>query len=70
VLVLREVTERQEVVALGAAKLVGTDHDRIVAEASRLMEDPTAYQRMASVPNPYGDGRASQRIVAALLARA
>jgi len=70
VLVLREVTERQEVVALGAAKLVGTDYDRIVAEASRLMEDPAAYQHMASVPNPYGDGRASQRIVAALLARA
>jgi UDP-N-acetylglucosamine 2-epimerase len=70
VLVLREVTERQEVVAMGAAKLVGTDYDRIVAEASRLMEDPAAYQHMASVPNPYGDGHASRRIVAALLARA
>jgi len=67
VLVLREVTERQEVVALGAARLVGTDYERIVNETTRLLEDAQAYQRMASVANPYGDGRASQRIVEAIL---
>lgn len=70
VLVLREVTERQEVVALGAARLVGSDFDRIVGETSRLLDDAEAYRRMASVENPYGDGRASERIVEALLARA
>ncbi len=70
VLVLREVTERQEVVALGAARLVGTNPDRIVAEAVRLLEDDEAYRRMASVTNPYGDGRASERIVEALLSHA
>lgn len=67
VLVLREVTERQEVVALGAAKLVGSDYNRIMAEASQLMDDPPAYARMAAVVNPYGDGRASRRIVDAIL---
>jgi UDP-N-acetylglucosamine 2-epimerase len=67
VLVLREVTERPEVVALGAAKLVGTDPARIVSETVRLLEDETEYRRMASVENPYGDGRASQRIVQAIL---
>lgn len=66
-LVLREVTERQEVVALGAAKLVGSDHDLIVDETTRLLEDGEAYRRMASVENPYGDGHASQRIVEAIL---
>jgi len=67
VLVLRDVTERQEVVALGAARLVGTDYERIVNETTRLLEDAQAYRRMASVANPYGDGRASQRIVDAIL---
>jgi len=55
------------VVALGAARLVGTDYERIVNETTRLLEDAQAYQRMASVANPYGDGRASQRIVEAIL---
>jgi UDP-N-acetylglucosamine 2-epimerase (non-hydrolysing) len=67
VLVLRDVTERQEVVALGAARLVGTDYERIVNETARLLEDAQAYRRMASVANPYGDGRASERIVGAIL---
>jgi UDP-N-acetylglucosamine 2-epimerase (non-hydrolysing) len=66
VLVLREVTERPEVVALGAAKLVGTDPDRILREATRLLMDGRAYQEMASVENPYGNGRASEKIVQAL----
>jgi UDP-N-acetylglucosamine 2-epimerase (non-hydrolysing) len=68
VLVLREVTERQEVVALGAAKLVGSDYQIIMAEASQLMDDAPAYARMATVVNPYGDGQAGRRIVDAVLA--
>lgn len=63
VLVLREKTERPEGIAAGVAKLVGTDPDRIVAEASRLLGDPAAYARMANATNPYGDGRASERIL-------
>jgi len=65
-LVLREVNEHYEVMALGAAKLVSTNRDRIVAEASRLMEDPVAYQRTASFPNPHSDSQDSRQIVAAL----
>jgi UDP-N-acetylglucosamine 2-epimerase (non-hydrolysing) len=67
VLVLREKTERVEVVDRGAARLVGTDHDVIVREAVRLMEDPAAYQAMATAGNPYGDGRAAERMVEALM---
>jgi UDP-N-acetylglucosamine 2-epimerase (non-hydrolysing) len=66
VLVLRQVTERPEVTALGAARLVGTECETIVRETVRLLEDPVAYREMASVANPYGDGRASQRIVQAI----
>lgn len=68
VLVLRTTTERPEGVAAGAAKLVGTDPERIVAEATRLLDDPAAYAAMARVENPYGDGRAAPRIVEALRA--
>jgi len=67
VLVLRQTTERPEVIALGAAKLVGTECETIVHETVRLLEDPVAYREMASVANPYGDGCASQRIVQAIL---
>ena len=67
VLVLREVTERPEAVQAGAARLVGTDPDRIVSEAARLLTDPAEYGRMARAVNPYGDGRAARRIVSALL---
>jgi UDP-N-acetylglucosamine 2-epimerase (non-hydrolysing) len=63
VLVLRDVTEREEGVAAGACRLVGTDADRIVAEASELLSSPVEYARMASAVNPYGDGRAAERIV-------
>lgn len=66
VLVLRDVTERPEGVEAGCARLVGTDAERIVAEAGRLLAEPEAYRAMARVANPYGDGRASQRIVRAL----
>jgi hypothetical protein len=66
--VLRDKTERPEAVAAGAARLVGCDPDRIVAEATRLLDDPEAYRQMA-VPRPlYGDGRAAERIVDGLLA--
>lgn len=62
VLVMRETTERPEGVEAGAAKLVGTDEDRIVAEVFALLDDAAAYQRMASAPNPFGDGRSASRI--------
>ena len=67
VLVLRDVTERQEGVEAGTLKLVGTDTDRIVAEASRLLDDPDAYQAMATRANPYGDGTAAIKIVRRIL---
>ena len=67
VLVLREVTERQEGVEAGTLKLVGTDSDRIVAEASRLLDDPAAYQAMSTRANPYGDGTAAIKIVRRIL---
>jgi len=67
VLVMRDTTERPEAVDAGVAKLVGADADRIVTEVSRLLTDPAAYSAMAGKINPYGDGRASGRIVATLL---
>jgi UDP-N-acetylglucosamine 2-epimerase len=67
VLVLREVTERPEGVAAGVAAVVGTGEERIVEETSRLLSDRAAYERMASGASPYGDGRAAERIVEALL---
>jgi UDP-N-acetylglucosamine 2-epimerase len=67
VLVLRENTERPEGVAGGTARLVGTDIDLIVSNATRLLDDPMAYRGMAERHNPYGDGRASARILKELL---
>ncbi|HEY1276561.1 MAG TPA: UDP-N-acetylglucosamine 2-epimerase (non-hydrolyzing) [Thermoleophilaceae bacterium] len=67
VLVTRDTTERTEGVEAGTLRLVGCDPDRIEAQGARLLDDPRAYARMASAENPYGDGRAAQRIVAALL---
>ena len=67
VLVLRDNTERPEAVEAGTALLVGTDADRIVAETRRLLRDPNHYRDMSRAHNPFGDGRASQRIVEALL---
>jgi UDP-N-acetylglucosamine 2-epimerase (non-hydrolysing) len=67
VLVMRETTERPEGIEAGTLKLVGTDTDRILREASRLLDDPSAYAEMARAGNPYGDGHAAERIVAALL---
>lgn len=68
-LVMREVTERPEGVEAGVLKLVGSDTQRIVREARSLLDDEAAYQRMACASNPFGDGHAAERIVAALLDR-
>jgi UDP-N-acetylglucosamine 2-epimerase (non-hydrolysing) len=62
VLVLRKTTERPEAVAAGTAKLVGTEPEQIVAAASELLGNPDAYQAMATAINPFGDGRAAERI--------
>jgi len=67
VLVLREKTERPEAVTAGTVKLVGTDVERIVGEAERLLDDPAEYDRMSRIHNPYGDGQASQRTADAIL---
>lgn len=67
VLVLREVTERPEAVAFGTAKLVGTKSDNIYTIAHKLLSDKKMYKKMASAVNPYGDGKASERIVQSLL---
>ncbi len=67
VLVLREVTERPEGVEAGTARLVGVKRESIVRETTHLLEDNQAYAAMATAVNPYGDGKASQRIVEALL---
>jgi len=67
VLVLRRVTERPEGVQAGTVRLVGTDTQTIVMETRRLLDDPLAYQAMAQAVNPYGDGKAAQRIVQAIL---
>jgi UDP-N-acetylglucosamine 2-epimerase (non-hydrolysing) len=62
VLVLRETTERPEGVDAGTAKLVGTDRERIIAEATELLGSPTSYEQMAKAVSPYGDGKAALRI--------
>lgn len=66
VLVMRENTERPEAVVAGTVKLVGTDRERIVAEASNLLDHEAAYGAMANAVNPYGDGKAAARAVAAI----
>lgn len=63
VLVLREVSERPDGIKMGVAKLVGTDRAKIVREASKLLSDPSAYRKMVKNKNPYGDGKAAERIV-------
>jgi UDP-N-acetylglucosamine 2-epimerase (non-hydrolysing) len=66
VLVLREKTERPEAVLAGTVRLVGTDEETIVREASALLDDSEAYRAMARRHNPYGDGHACERIANAL----
>lgn len=69
VLVMRDLTERQEGVDAGTARLVGTDPERIVAEVERLLQDPDAYSAMSRAHNPYGEGNAAERIVEVLARR-
>lgn len=66
VLVLRDTTERPEGVAAGTLKLVGTEVDKVRAEMIRLLEDEKAYAEMADAKNPYGDGKAADRIMDAI----
>lgn len=67
VLVMRDTTERPEALDSGTVYLVGTDHDLIVNEVSMLLDNPVAYEKMSKAVNPYGDGKACQRIVQSLL---
>ena len=67
VLVLRRETERPEAVEAGTVKLAGVDYDRIVELADELLDDPAAYEAMAHAVNPYGDGKACQRIADGIL---
>jgi len=67
VLVMRDVTEREEGILCGCSRLVGTNRDRIINEAQKLINIPSEYNKMAKIDNPYGDGQASRRIVDALL---
>ncbi|WP_348994943.1 UDP-N-acetylglucosamine 2-epimerase (non-hydrolyzing) [Achromobacter sp. HNDS-1] len=69
VLVMREVTERPEAVQAGTVALVGTDTQRIIAEVNRLLDDPALHASFSRRINPYGDGKASARIVDALCGR-
>jgi UDP-N-acetylglucosamine 2-epimerase (non-hydrolysing) len=66
VLVLRKVTERPEAAQFGMAKIIGMSREAIVREADRLLTDPEAYSEMSDGENPYGDGRAFERIVEAV----
>ena len=63
VLVMRDTTERPEALEAGTVKLVGTDYDKIVGEVSRLLDDVASYEQMSQAVNPYGDGKACERIV-------
>lgn len=67
VLVLRDVTERPEAVEVGTVKLLGTDTEKIVIEANKLIRDSSEYDKMSKAINPYGDGKASERITDAIL---
>jgi UDP-N-acetylglucosamine 2-epimerase (non-hydrolysing) len=69
VLVMRDATERPEAVAAGTVKLVGTDLQKIVKEASRLLDSTQAYKEMSFAHNPYGDGKACSRIIDILISR-
>ena len=67
VLVMRDTTERPEALTAGTVKLVGTDYDKIVGEVSMLLDNAEAYDRMSRAVNPYGDGKACQRIAQVLI---
>lgn len=63
VLVMRDTTERPEALDAGTVKLVGTDYDKIISEVSSLLDNTEYYREMSRAINPYGDGRACERIV-------
>lgn len=67
VLVLRDVTERPEAVEYGTVKLVGTDKEKIIREGNELINNKEAYEKMSKAVNPYGDGKASERICDAIM---
>ena len=67
VLVMRNTTERPEALLAGTVKLVGTDYHKIVHEVSALLDQPSYYDQMSKAQNPYGDGKACERIVRHLL---
>ena len=67
VLVLRDTTERPEAVDAGTVKLVGTGYEDVLRETNLLLDDPAHYQKMAEAANPYGDGKACERIIKAIL---
>lgn len=69
VLVMREITERPEAVEAGTVKMVGTDPEKIISQAQKLIEDKEVYSQMAQAHNPYGDGKACQRIVEFVIER-
>ena len=67
VLVMRDTTERPEALDAGTVKLVGTDYVKIVSEVSILIDSPESYKKMSKAVNPYGDGKACERIVKSLM---
>lgn len=67
VLVMRDTTERPEALEAGTVKLVGTNYDKIVSEVSRLVDDTAYYNQMSQAVNPYGDGKACERIIKSLI---
>lgn len=67
VLVMRDTTERPEALESGTVRLVGTDYSKIVSEVSILLDDASVYESMSKAVNPYGDGRACERIVNTLM---
>jgi UDP-N-acetylglucosamine 2-epimerase (non-hydrolysing) len=64
--VMRDTTERPEGIAAGTVKLVGAESAAIIRETMRLLDDPAAYRAMSEATNPYGDGHATPRILAAI----
>jgi len=67
VLIIRQTTERPEIVEAGAAEIVGTDTTKIIERTVEILDNEILYERMSNVKNPYGDGKASSRIVSRLL---
>jgi UDP-N-acetylglucosamine 2-epimerase (non-hydrolysing) len=66
VLVMRDSTERPEAISAGTARLVGTEPENIVEAVSFLLDNPEEFSKMSAASNPFGDGRASERTIAAL----